>query len=153
MSNSVATPWIVAYQAPLSMGSFRQENPMSSAISFYRASSQHRDPTCVSCIGRQILGHWFTWVVRSSSDPVVVQSLSCVRLFSNAIDCSPPISFVLGISQARNTGVGCHFLLQGIFPNPGLESMAPELAGDSLPLHHQGRHRVCPKHLYINKTP
>ena len=41
----------------------------------------------------------------------------------NPMDCSPPGSSVHGILQAR-TGVGCHFLLQGIFPtqelNPGL---------------------------------
>ena len=38
------------------------------------------------------------------------------------MDCSPPGSSVHGILQAF--GVGCHFLLQGIFPiqglNPGL---------------------------------
>ena len=32
------------------------------------------------------------------------------------MDCSPPGSSVSGISPSRNTGVGCHFLLQGIFP-------------------------------------
>ena len=31
------------------------------AISFSRGSSQPRDRTCVSCIGRQILSHWATW--------------------------------------------------------------------------------------------
>ena len=42
------------------------------------------------------------------------------------MDCSPPGSSVHGILQARikNTGVGCHFLLQEIFStqrlNPGL---------------------------------
>ena len=35
------------------------------------------------------------------------------------MDCSPPGSFVHGIFQARNTGVGCHFLLQGILPTQG----------------------------------
>ena len=38
--------------------------------------------------------------------------------------CSPPGSSVRGISQARILGVGCHFLLQGIFQtqesNPSL---------------------------------
>ena len=38
--------------------------------------------------------------------------------------CSPPGSSVHGDSPAKNTGVGCHALLQGIFPtqgsNPGL---------------------------------
>ena len=40
------------------------------------------------------------------------------------MDCSPPGSFVHGDSPGKNTGVGCHALLQGIFPtqgsNPGL---------------------------------
>ena len=39
-------------------------------------------------------------------------------------DCSPPDSSVHGDSPGKNTGVGCHALLQGIFPsqrsNPGL---------------------------------
>ena len=29
----------------------------------------------------------------------------------------------------KNTGVGCHFLLQGIFPDPGIEVTSPALAG------------------------
>ena len=37
------------------------------------------------------------------------------------MDCSPPGSSVYGIFQARNAGVGCHFLLQGIFPTQGLK--------------------------------
>ena len=36
------------------------------------------------------------------------------------MDCSPPGSSVHGISQARNTGVGCCFLPQGIFLTQGL---------------------------------
>ena len=32
------------------------------------------------------------------------------------MDCSPPGSPVQGICPGKNTGVGCHFLLQGIFP-------------------------------------
>ena len=31
------------------------------------------------------------------------------------MDCSPPGSSVHGDSQGKNTGVGCHALLQGIF--------------------------------------
>ena len=34
----------------------------------------------------------------------------------NPMDCSPPCSSVHGISQARTLELGCHFLLQGIFP-------------------------------------
>ena len=35
------------------------------------------------------------------------------------MDCSQPGSSVHGILQAKNTGVGCHSLLQGIFPTQG----------------------------------
>ena len=52
-------------------------------------------------------------------------------------DLSLPGSSAHGIFQARNTRVGSHFLLQGIFPNPGIEPMAltsPALAGGFLTL-------------------
>ena len=39
---------------------------------------------------------------------------SCLTL-CNPLDCSPPGSSVHGIFLGKNTGVGCHFLLQGIF--------------------------------------
>ena len=42
-------------------------------------------------------------------------------------------------SPGRNTRVGSHALLQGIFPNPGFETtspMSPALQADSLPLSH-----------------
>ena len=40
---------------------------------------------------------------------------SCPTL-CDPIDYSPPGSFVHGDSPGKNTGVGCHALLQGIFP-------------------------------------
>jgi len=36
------------------------------------------------------------------------------------MDCSPPGSSGLGGSPGKNTGVGGHFFLQGIFPTQGL---------------------------------
>ena len=43
-----------------------------------------------------------------------MKSLSCVWLFATLWTvCSPPGSSVHGILQAKNTGVCCHFLLQG----------------------------------------
>ena len=36
------------------------------------------------------------------------------------MDCSLPGSSVHGDSLGKNTGVGCHALLQGIFPTQGL---------------------------------
>jgi len=35
------------------------------------------------------------------------------------MDCSPPGPSVLGDSPGRNPGVGCHALLQGMFPTQG----------------------------------
>ena len=46
---------------------------------------------------------------------VCLVAQSCLT-FCNPMDCSPPGSFVRGHSPGKNTGVGCHFLLQGIFP-------------------------------------
>ena len=37
-------------------------------------------------------------------------------------DCSPPGCPVRGDSPGKNTGVGCHALLQGIFPTQGSNS-------------------------------
>ena len=39
---------------------------------------------------------------------------SCPTL-CDPMDCSPPGSFVHGDSPGKNTGVGCHYLLQGVF--------------------------------------
>ena len=48
---------------------------------------------------------------------------SCLTL-CHPVDCSPPGSSVHADSPGKNIGVGCHALLQGIFPtqgsNPGL---------------------------------
>ena len=54
------------------------------------------------------------------------------------MDCSPPGSNAHADSPGKNTGVGCHALLQGIFPtqgsNPRLpQPRSPALQVDSLP--------------------
>ena len=38
----------------------------------------------------------------------------------NLMDCSPPGSSVHGDSPGKNPGVGCHFLLQAVFPTQEL---------------------------------
>ena len=52
--------------------------------------------------------------------------------------CSPPGSSVHGILQAKNTGVGCHSLLQGIFLTQGLNLGLPHYRQILYCLHHQG---------------
>ena len=49
-----------------------------------------------------------------------VLSHSAVSNSLGAMDCSLPGSSVHEDSPSKNTGVGCHDLLQGIFPTQGL---------------------------------
>ena len=58
------------------------------------------------------------------------------------MDPSPPGSSIHGTSQARITGVGCRFLLQGIFSTQGLNpSLLPLLQWqvDSFPSELSGK--------------
>ena len=55
----------------------------------------------------------------------VLSGLSCPTL-CNPMDCSPPDSSVSGDSPGKNTGVGCHALLQRLFPTHGLNPGLPD---------------------------
>ena len=46
---------------------------------------------------------------------VMVLVAKCLTL-CDPMDCNPPGSSAHGDSPGKNTGVGCHFLLQGSFP-------------------------------------
>ena len=71
----------------------------------------------------------FDWFLKecknktTSPAKVKVKSLSRVRLFATpwTVACQAPL---LWDSPGKKSGMGCHFLLQGIFPtqgsNPGL---------------------------------
>ena len=48
---------------------------------------------------------------------------SCLTV-CNSMDCSPPGFSVHGDSLSKNTGVGCHFLFQGIFSTWGLNRVS-----------------------------
>ena len=54
------------------------------------------------------------------------------------MDCNPPGSSVHENSPGKNTGVGCHALLQGIFLT-GIEPGSPALQVDSLPAELPGK--------------
>ena len=55
-----------------------------------------------------------SWLKESESET----AQSCPAL-CNPMDCSLLGSSIHGIFPSKSTGVGCHFLLQGIFPNQG----------------------------------
>ena len=54
-------PWSVAHQDPLSMDILQAGILDWIAMPSIRGSSQPRDQTFISCIGKQILSHWPTW--------------------------------------------------------------------------------------------
>ena len=54
-----------------------------------------------------------------------------VQLFCNSMDCSPP-GFSMGFPK-QEYRVGCHFLLQGIFPTQGSNLHPLYWQADSLP--------------------
>ena len=47
----------------------------------------------------------------------------------------------------KNTGVGCHFLLQGNLPNPGIKPLSPALTGGFFTTEPPGK----PKHRGIRR--
>ena len=61
VSDSFVSPWTAAPPGPSVLGIFQVRILQWIAISSSRASSQPRDRTCVSCIGRRILYHCITW--------------------------------------------------------------------------------------------
>ena len=56
----------------------------------------------------------------------VVQSLSCVRLFCDPMDCQDPLS--MGFPRQKYWS-GLPFPFPGDFPHPGIEPESPALAG------------------------
>ena len=74
----------------------------------------------------------------------VVHALSVAKLcltLCDPMDYSQPGSLVHGIFHGKNTGVGCHIFLQGIFLTQE-SNLGPlcllHCQADSLPLHHLG---------------
>ena len=87
-------------------------------------------------------GAWWTTVHRVTKNLTQLKQLSThAHLLLNCLPkddrclqlCSSPGSSVHGDSPGKNTGVGCHALLQGIFPTQGSNPRSPALQVDSSP--------------------
>ena len=84
----------------------------------------------------------FTQSVRDNSLPFGFVGMLGLRYVNgsacsctcNPMDCGPPGSSVPGTSPNNNTGVGCHFLLQGIFPTQGWNLRLLHWQVNSVPL-------------------
>ena len=73
--------------------------------------------------------------------PIIIMCLvtqSCPTLW-DPMDCNLPGSSVRRDSPGKNTGVGCHALLQRISPTPGIKPRSPTLQADSLPAELPGK--------------
>ena len=75
--------------------------------------------------------HTHVFLCKSACVCLIAQS--CLTLY-DPMDCSLQGSSVHGYSPGKNTGMGCHALLQGIFPtqrwNPGLTLQADSLLSE-----------------------
>ena len=72
---------------------------------------------------------------------VCLVTQSCPTL-CDSTDCRPPGSSVQGDSPGKNTGVGCHACLQGIFPIQGLNPGLPHCRPILYHLNHMGSQTV-----------
>ena len=101
-----ATPWTVAYQAPLSVGFSRQEYwsglPFPSPGDLPNPGIEPRSPALHA----------------KSMFLQVAKSLQLYPTLSEPMSCNPP-GCCLWVSPGKNTGVGCRALLQRIFPTQG----------------------------------
>ena len=135
------TPWTFALQDPPSIGFSKQEywNGLPSP-----PSGDLPDPRVkpISLMSPYLTGRFFTtsatWKnVSLKLKLAYAQSLPTLRphdwLYPSRFLC--PWNF-----PGKNTGVGCHFLLQGIFLTQGSNSLLLHWQVDSLPLHHLRRH-------------
>ena len=68
----------------------------------------------------------------------VLVTQSCSTL-CDPVNCSPPGFSVHGDSPDKNTGMGCHALLQGNLPEPGIKDGSLVLQADSLPSEPPGK--------------
>ena len=73
---------------------------------------------------------------------LLVKLLQPCLMLCNPMDRSPPGSSVHGDSPGKNTGMGCHALLQGIFPAQGWHPVLPHYRRILYCLSHQGSPRI-----------
>ena len=91
---------------------------------------------------------WFNWIIKEVIFDPCMCAQTCLTL-CNFMDCNPPDFLHPWNFPGKNTGVGCHFLLQRIFPlTLGWDLHHLHLLKwqvDSLPLHHVGSPDFLPR--------
>ena len=124
------TLWTVAHQGSIH-GILHARILEWVAVPSSRGSSQPRDwnhVSYVSCVGRGVFTTSTTCETQMYVWSESEKLLSCVRLFVTPwTRLLHPWNFL-----GKSTGVGCHFLLQGIFLTRG-SNLSPTLQADALP--------------------
>ena len=92
--------------------------------------------------------HFIGWPILDYKYLDVLYAVLCLVTQScptlcNYMDCSPPGSSVHGDSPGKNTGLGCHALLQEIFPTQGSNPGLPRCRQILYHLRHQGSPSIC----------
>ena len=85
---------------------------------------------------------WYVYVLRGFLCAVRCLVAQSYPTLCDSTDCSPPGSSVHGESPGQNSGVGCHALLQGIFPTQGSNPGLPHCRWILYHLSHQGSPRI-----------
>ena len=75
-------------------------------------------PLFIRCVESYPVDHQGNPTLSNFNFLLSVCARSCPTL-CDSMDCSPPGFSVHGISQVKNTGTGCNFFLQRIFPTQG----------------------------------
>ena len=119
----IQEPWYPIWPCPLIVCLHSCSSPMEEGAIIGHPEGISSDP-------HEWQSSWPPALCMEKGVHVCTHAQSCLTLCS-ALDCSPPDSSVFRIFQAKNTGVGCYFLLQRIFLSKGLNPhlLSPALAG------------------------
>ena len=82
------------------------------------------------------------WPLPSTQNHMLCLVAQLCLTLCNPVDCSPPGSSVPRDSPGKDTGVGCHALLQGIFPTQGSNPGPRHCRKILYCLSHQGSPRI-----------
>ena len=105
------------------------------------ATLQDRKAWRLQCMGSQTAGH--DWAIDRQQDVLCcVVTQSCPAL-CNPVDGSHQAPLSMGTLQARVLEWASIFLLQGIFPTPGIKPRSPASQADSLPFELPGKPNKC----------
>ena len=102
-------PWCFWFKSDLvPLLGFRKQGEVKNII----APLEGTNFLCVTRMMQDVVAH-------SAQEIIFVYVLIRVRLFVTSVNCSPPGSSVHEEFPGKNTAVGCHFLLQGVFLTQG----------------------------------